>query len=86
MNRSRRQCRACRADIVFAGTVNGRPMPVDALPQPGGNVRLRDDDGFARAEVLGPLEQQLADDEGEPLHYSHFATCPDADEFRGGHR
>ena len=77
-----RQCRACGAAIVFATTRNGKAMPVDPVPEPGGNVRLYDDGGLAAAEVLGPLEQQLADGEGAPLHYSHFATCPNADEFR----
>lgn len=84
MSLQRRSCRACHAEIVFAGTVNGRAMPVDLLPEPGGNVRLLDRDGLAIAEVLGPLEQQIAEDAGEHLHWPHHATCPNADEFRPG--
>lgn len=82
MSLQRRACRGCGAEIVFAGTVNGKAMPVDLLPEPGGNVRLLDQDGLAYVEVLGPLEQQIAEDAGEPLHYSHFATCPNQEEFR----
>ena len=79
-----RACRACGEPMLFASTRNGKAMPVDALPQPGGNVRLHRHDGLLSAEVLGPLEQHGAEENGEPLHYPHHATCPHADRFRPG--
>lgn len=33
-------CRVCPASIVWAVTVNGKAIPVDAEPSPDGNVRL----------------------------------------------
>lgn len=77
-----RTCRSCGAAMIFAGTRNGRAMPVDRAPAPGGNVRLHNRDGLLEAEVLGPLEQQLAEDEGEQLHWPHHATCPDRDRWK----
>jgi len=51
-------------------------MPLDATPNPDGNVVL-EDDGTAR--VLGPLEV-LAD--ARLLYMPHHASCPNAGEFR----
>lgn len=74
---------SCRAEILFAHT-GKKAMPVDPQPHPDGNVRLipstaGDGRTIYRAEVLGPLEVQLAD---EPLYMPHHATCPDVDDFR----
>lgn len=58
-------------------------MPVDRVPSDDGNVRVDysryTPSGARPAEVLGPLEVQI---EPGPLHLSHFATCPDADDWR----
>lgn len=70
-------CSSCGARIVFARTVHGRVMPVDAEPCEDGNVELVEADGVVKAHVHAqpPLG-------GGPLHLSHFATCPQADEHR----
>jgi hypothetical protein len=76
-------CRGCMAPIVWAGTVNGKAMPVDVDPRPDGNVRLTEPDGLLRAEVLGPLELMLLDDgERAALRMPHHATCPQVEQFR----
>lgn len=63
-------CRGCGANIFFIRTPAGKNHPVDAKP-----VRIWvegvSDDGCQTAwkQVEG--------------HTSHFATCPDAERFRG---
>lgn len=36
----RKACGSCDAPIIWASTVKGRPMPVDAEPDPDGNILL----------------------------------------------
>jgi hypothetical protein len=75
-------CRSCGAEVIWTSTRGGKTMPVDAEPHPDGTVALTYDplhDGIVVAEVLGPLEAMASDD---PLHRSHFATCPHADDWR----
>jgi len=74
-------CSACGAPIRWATTTKGRRMPIDPEPHPEGNIRLQElDDGIAPiAHVLDALDASMT---SEPLYRSHFATCPEADEFR----
>lgn len=65
-------CRSCDAEITWARTAAGKAMPLDRLPDPNGNVVLRD----GVAIVLGPLERAIAEEEGETLRMPHHATCP----------
>lgn len=77
--------RTCRAEIIFAWT-GQKPMPVDPEPHPDGNVRLVKVERGVReswnAEVLGPLELELARADGVELYMPHHATCPDVEDFR----
>lgn len=67
----------CGARIVFARSdTTGRIMPLDATPVPIGTWRLTRDlfnQVVAFSSKPGP---------GEMLRVSHFATCPNASEFR----
>lgn len=54
----------------WARTVNGKSIPLDPEPVPGGNVELRD----GLACVVKP--------DGAARYVSHFATCKNAN----GHR
>ena len=71
-------CRACGAAIIWARTVNGKAMPVDAQPSKNANVRLTFEGQGVRAHVVkatlafGSTTNRL----------SHFVTCPKADEWR----
>lgn len=61
-------CRRCNAKIRWLRTQNGKAMPVDADPNPAGNVILVD--GYAHVlhkdEPVPPDVARL---------YPHFATC-----------
>ena len=77
-------CRSCGSEILWAITVNGKPIPIDREPSADGNVRITmDTSGRRQALVLGPLDVELYP-EGEPLYLSHFVTCPQSDEWRDG--
>lgn len=80
-------CSSCGKEIIWAITDNGKRMPIDPDPDAHGNVRL----SFGRrgeapsAKVLG--KKDLAErEEGAHLYRSHWATCDDADRFRGRRR
>lgn len=77
------RCRSCRAPILWTVVNGDRRMPVEVDPADDGNVRVDLDrhtaSGAHPATVLGPLEREIEDG---PLYLSHFATCPDADEWR----
>jgi hypothetical protein len=74
-------CRSCSAPIVWVGTERGKAMPLDAQPydgdDPSGLFVIRVVDGKALAIAVPP--EAFA---GEPLYRSHFATCPQADQWR----
>lgn len=79
-------CRSCGAEVRWAHTANGRAMPLDAEPVPDGNVvytgrDVRNDRGVARPEVRVEAQPPMFDD-GQPRYVSHFATCPNADQWR----
>jgi hypothetical protein len=67
-------CRSCKAPIIWATSVKGKPIPLDYEPTSGGNLVLVD--GVARSPQLGDEEPFLQ-------YISHFATCPDAEQHRG---
>lgn len=77
------QCRSCRADVIWASTVNGRRMPVDATPNPDGNVVLVDQ-GVTEPPlaIVVHTEREQAETPADALHTSHFQTCPHAAKHR----
>jgi hypothetical protein len=78
------ECRSCRARIVWAVTEAGRRIPLDAEASPTGNL--------AQVEALAdgtPVVAFLDPEAPEPeagRYLSHFATCPNAKEWRRGAR
>lgn len=81
------RCESCAAEIFFALNITtGRRMPIDAYPTDDGNVVVHGDPRSVgqrlelTATVLGPLEAHGHDGE---LYTSHFATCPEAGEWKG---
>lgn len=78
------RCRSCHAEILWVVTAAGRRMPVDAEPVEGGNVAITGVNGrqqFA-AVVLGPADRLRAELDDGRRYVSHYATCPDADQWR----
>jgi hypothetical protein len=72
-------CRSCAATIIWASTRGGKSMPVDADPSADGNVEVqRFPDNTVFADVL--TQPPLAG--GTTLRKAHFATCPDAANWR----
>lgn len=69
-------CRSCGADLLWvASATTGKPMPLDAKPE--------------KRVVLSERLEGLDDDAAEPwvaevvdTYTPHFATCPEAREWR----
>lgn len=73
-------CRGCGAPILWIKTAGGKAMPCDAEPvhfTPGGRDKLVTEDGRV---VSGTIDHHGP----EKGYVSHFATCPQARQFRGG--
>lgn len=77
------QCRNCGAEIGFIKTIAGKTMPVDTASrrfyrQEGGpELFVLVDGSTARGRSVE------ADIDGTEIGFiSHFATCPNADDFR----
>ena len=71
-------CRSCGARITWLETAGGNRIPVDEDPVPNGNIVVvgrmaKVCKNAAAAETLYP---------GEPRYVSHFATCPQAGQWR----
>lgn len=67
------KCKSCGARVIWARTKNGKPTPLNADPVPDGTMYVRD--GVARhVDLLTPKDT--------PWYMPHFATCPQADEWR----
>jgi hypothetical protein len=73
-------CRSptCGRPIIWAKTEAMRSMPVNAEPDPDGNLLLWWDLSTVRSRVLRSTRQRF----GKTLYSSHFATCRDADKWR----
>lgn len=69
------RCNSCEVPIIWCETTTGRRMPMDATPDPkkGTFVILN-----GRARTANDEDRALL----RPLHTSHFATCPDAEDWR----
>ncbi len=61
-------CNRCGAEIRWYRTENGKPMPVDADPNPEGNVILVD--GYAHV-----LHKDEEPPPGVARLYPHFGSC-----------
>ena len=68
-------CRSCNASITWATSARtGKPMPLDFDPSPIGNLVVIK--GVARH--VTPEDRELH----RETYVSHFATCPQAGEWR----
>lgn len=86
-------CTACHADIIWAVTQNGKSIPVNPEPVDNGNIELKEaiirrgDGSLARtvqeAIVHGKKESGGIDLFDQKRYVSHWATCPNAKDFKG---
>lgn len=79
-------CRSCGAPVVWARTTDGKPMPLNAVPDPAGNVAAHRDPTAVSA-YGGALVARVLKAGEEPAPWevrgtSHFSSCPNADEHR----
>lgn len=72
------RCKRCPARIIWARTVNDKPIPVDEAEDSKGNIVLVQVGDGVRSYVV----RSDADFPGEPRHMPHHATCPAAASFR----
>lgn len=72
------ECRFCGRPVIWAQTAAGRRMPVDAEPNPAGNVALVSLSGAATDRPLAMVlhtEFARASTPDEVIHTSHMKTC-----------
>lgn len=75
-------CRSCNAEIYWCTTHAGKNMPVDAKPDPSGELVVTHKPGENRLEVGKYYEPKHGPREKWKFYTSHFATCPKAGEHR----
>lgn len=77
------RCVSCQAPIFWALTHGkAKPMPVDAEPVEGGNLRLIKAD--TPPIVTASMQLELGEVDDGVRYQSHFASCPDAAKWHGG--
>lgn len=70
-------CESCGARIVWCPTIWRNRMPLDATPNPDGNMVVNDEGFVEGAEGWPPDRVRWT---------AHHETCPFADEWRGRKR
>lgn len=82
-SRHANRCRSCDAPILWCVTENGKWMPVDATPDPRGNVAI-EQRGCAQVAVVVPAGSLREPGRVDPdaLHMPHWATCDHPEQWR----
>lgn len=77
-------CASCKADIIWClDATTGKRFPIDALPVIGGNVRAIARSGMPpQSKVIGAVIDLFDDTDDGTRYVSHFATCPNAGDWR----
>lgn len=76
------RCRSCAAEVVWATSQTGNAMPLNAKPDPFGNVKTYGRPGELSAVVLAGSELEDARAAGLDLYMPHHATCPQGPAWR----
>ncbi len=69
-------CMSCRADIAWASTSDGRPLPVNAAPSPTGNVTLQLSNGALFGGQVTKSAAAAMRSGGVALYSDHAIDCP----------
>lgn len=73
-------CRSCGARITWLRSLSGKSIPVDEDPVEGGNIVVLGPSDSCR--VYRNAEAAQSENPDKPRYVSHFATCPQAGEWR----
>lgn len=73
-------CTSCHASIVWAITDRSKRMPLDATPNPEGNMAVMRDETDTLVCRAITAERPLRP--GERAYQPHFASCPNAERHR----
>ena len=74
------RCRSCNALIEWVTMEgSGKSNPLDPEPVENGNVEIYAEGDKLMGRVVTDTADRLF---SPPLHLSHFATCPNAQEHR----
>lgn len=66
-------CRSCGKEIIWLrGASTGRPAPIEAAPDPDGNLHVDLDKGTYHLVNVGCPQEA-------PRYLNHFARCPARD-------
>jgi hypothetical protein len=77
------RCSSCHAHIYWAVTDAGKRMPINVVDDEGGNVFLfRAPPGSNQPWRCKVGRQDDPTPQGATRHFSHFATCPHANDHR----
>lgn len=68
-------CSSCGAPIIWLRTFAGKSIPVDEVPVPDGNIVVLGDSDTCQTLKKGEETEK-------PRYVSHFATCPQAKDWR----
>lgn len=74
------RCRSCGAPFRWVTTEAGKPMSLDPLPRPMGNV-IMVPRGQSRL-VAKVVSKSALPVKGAPAYQTHFVSCPDAASMR----
>lgn len=73
------RCISCQKPIIWCATTKGNRMPVDYEPSASGNVSVEVRSGMDPLAKVLTVTQQFG---RSNLRTSHFATCPQAAQYR----
>lgn len=76
------RCRSCDAEIFWATSQSGKAMPLNAKPDPFGNVKIYGRPAACSAVVLAGSDLEAARADGVRLFMPHHATCPQGGAWR----
>ena len=83
---SESQCKGCGADVTWVvNLATGRPSIIDGhelVFAKTDNIADRNGDIVAAGEIELSIPKGRRDRGEEPMHTSHFSTCPQADQFK----
>jgi hypothetical protein len=72
----------CGARIIWAVTVHGELMPVDADPDPDGNLELVPEPRYPDSRMPNVIVHEQPTLWAGTRWHAHFVTCPEADKWR----